>query len=105
MVAALYQRRKKQAVMDRRYRTEQLRFDRACGFGAAVTARELFNAAGGIDELLFTGKERVTSGTDADANILPSRTGVIHRSACANDIGFLIVWVNVRFHLEKECRR
>jgi hypothetical protein len=105
MVATLYQRQKKLAVMDRRYRTEPLRFDRARGFSAAVTARELFNAAGGVDELLFTGKERVTSGTDADANIAPSRTGVIHRSAGAHDIGFLVIWVNVRFHLEKECRR
>jgi hypothetical protein len=42
---------------------------RARGLGAAVTAREFLDAAGGVDKLLFAGEKRMASGTDADFNV------------------------------------
>ena len=72
--------------------------------GAAVTARELLDAASRIDKLLFPGKKRMTSGTDADLNITPRGTRVIDRAARTSDIGLVIVWMNLRFHVWKRAR-
>ena len=74
------------------------------GLGAAVTAREFLDAACGIDEFLLAREKRVAGGADADFNVTPGRAGVIHRTACANDIGLYVFRMNVRFHVRKGAR-
>ena len=80
----------------------QLSLARAGGFGAAVTTREFFHAPGGVDEFLFAGKKRMAGGTDADFNVSFGRAGVINRAARTNDIGLLIIGMNVRLHAKKQ---
>src|SRR5436190_22564139 len=81
--------------------TSQLSLAGAGGLGAAVTTRELFHAPGGVDEFLFAGKKRMAGSADADFNVSFGRAGVINRAARANDIGLLIIGMNVRLHVEK----
>ena len=71
------------------------------GFGAAVALGEFFNATGGVDKFLFAGEKRMAGRADTDSNVAPGRAGVIHRAARANDVGLVILWVNVCFHLRK----
>src|ERR1700719_2946516 len=52
----------------------------AHGFGAAVTTRELLDATRCIDEFLFAGEKRMTSGADANFNIATCRARVINRA-------------------------
>ncbi|MEY2527574.1 MAG: hypothetical protein QOE73_2345, partial [Verrucomicrobiota bacterium] len=59
---------------------------------------------GRVHELLFTGKKRVTSGTDADLNITARRARVVNRAARTSDVGLVIFWMNVRFHVRKGAR-
>lgn len=79
-------------------------FDRANGFGAAVTLGELFNATCCVDKFLFAGEKRMTSGADTDSNVAPGGAGVIHRAARANHVGLVIFWMNARFHVRNERR-
>jgi hypothetical protein len=80
----------------------QLSLARAGGLGAAVTTREFFHTPGGVDEFLFAGKKRMAGGTDADFNVSFGRAGVINRAAGTNDIGLLIIGMNVRLHVKKQ---
>jgi len=73
----------------------------ARGFGAAVTARELLDATRCIDEFLFAGEKRMTSGANTDSNVATGRAGVIDRTARASDICLVIFWVNACFHRQK----
>jgi hypothetical protein len=83
-------------------KTNQLSFlTGARSLGAAVTARELLDPTRRIDEFLFAGEKRMASGTDADFNVTTCRAGVIHGTARAHNIGLKILWMNVRFHLQK----
>jgi hypothetical protein len=82
----------------------QLSLARPGGLSAAVTTREFFHAPGGVDEFLFAGKKRMAGGTDADSNVSFGRAGVINRAARANDIGLLIIGMNVRLHVEKRAQ-
>jgi hypothetical protein len=79
----------------------QLSLAGAGGLGAAVTTREFFHAPGGVDEFLFAGKKRMAGSADADFNVSFGRAGVINRAARANDIGLLVIRMNVRLHVEK----
>ena len=99
-VAALSERREA-TVRHRRYRIQLSLFGRAHGFGAAVALGEFFHATGRVHELLFAGEKRMTSGADTDSNVALSRAGVIHRAACANNVGLVIFWVNACFHVRK----
>jgi hypothetical protein len=67
-------------------------------FRAAVAAREFFNAASRIDKLLFTGEKRMASGADADSNVRTCRAGMVDRTARTDDVAFLIIRMNARFH-------
>ncbi len=69
--------------------------------GAAVTARELLHPTSGVDELLFPGEKRMASSADADSNIRTRGAGVIGRTARTDDIGFLIIRMNIRLHGNK----
>jgi len=82
----------------------QLSLAGAGGLGAAVTAREFFHAPGGVDEFLFAGEKRMARSADPDFNVSFSRAGVINRAARANDIGLLIIGMNIRLHVEKRAR-
>ena len=82
----------------------QLSLARARGLGTAVAAGEFFDAPGGVDKFLFAGKKRMAGGADADFNVSFGRAGVINRAARANDIGLLIIGMNVRLHVEKRAR-
>ena len=79
----------------------QLSLARASGLGAAVAASEFFHAPGGIDEFLLAREKRMAGGADANFNVSFGRASVINRTAGANDIGLLIIGVNIRFHVEK----
>src|SRR5205823_11639137 len=82
----------------------QLSLAGARGFGAAVTTREFFHAPGGIDEFLFAREKRMAGGANADFNVSFGRAGVINRAARANDIGLLIIWMNIRLHVQKRAQ-
>ena len=74
----------------------------ACGFGAAVAAREFFYPTSRINKLLFARKKRMASSADADFNVPTRRARVIDRAACTDDIGLIIFRMNARFH---DCER
>ena len=83
----------------------QLRFAAARGLGAAVAAREFFYPPSGVDEFLFAGKKRMAGGADADFNVSFGRAGVINRAARANDIGVLVIGMNIRLHSQKRVKK
>ena len=85
-------------VADRRYRNPQLSFGGPSGLGRAVTARKFFDATGRVDELLFAGEKRMTRRANADLHVAPRRTRVINRAARADDVGLVVLRMNVRFH-------
>ena len=82
--------------------SSQLSFFRSAdGLGAAVAPREFLHAPGRIDELLFPGEKRMARRADADFNVPLGRARVIDSAASADDIGLVILWMNVRFHVWK----
>src|SRR5262245_19204873 len=74
------------------------------GFGAAIAAGKFLDAPGRIHELLFAGEKRMASSANTDLNIAARGAGMIHRTACAHHIGFVILWMNTGFHLWKRAR-
>jgi len=88
-------------VDDPSYRSQLTFFARARSFGAAVALGEFFDATGRVDEFLFAGEKRMTSGADTDSNVGPRRAGVIDRATRTNDICHVIFRVNACFHRQK----
>src|SRR5437764_10888208 len=85
-------------------KTNQLSFSRRAGtrgLGAAVAPGEFLHPPGRIDELLFAGEKRMARRANADFNVPLGRARVIDSAASANDIGLVILWMNVRFHVWK----
>ena len=82
----------------------QLSFTRTSGLGAAVAAGEFFHTSGSVDKFLLASEKRMAGGADADSNILFGRASMINRAARANDIGLLIIGMNVRLHVEKRAQ-
>jgi hypothetical protein len=83
-------------------------FARTHGPSAAVALGEFFDTSGRIDEFLFAGEKRMTSGADTDSNVAASRAGMINRAARATHVGFVIFWMDAFFHSSKmsaECNR
>lgn len=73
---------------------------RSLGGFFAVTLVEAIYASGGIDELLFTGEERVASRTDFDVQVTFLRGASLECFAArAGDVYFDVFRVNSRFHL------
>jgi len=64
----------------------------------AVSFLEPLDTPGGIDKLLLTGKERVTSRTDFRGNLGLGGTGQKRITAQALDRYLGIFWVNALFH-------
>ena len=84
-----------------------------CGFasfdfggGVGVFLGEAFNAAGGVDELLFAGEERMAIGADFDVQhvALDGRTGSEIVAAGAVHRDGVIVGVDTGFHETPFCR-
>jgi hypothetical protein len=83
---------------------KELSFSRrggASGLGAAIAPRKFLHASGSIDELLFPGEKRMARRANADFNVPLGRARVIDSAASADDIGLVILWMNVRFHVWK----
>ena len=64
----------------------------------AVTALELVNASGCVDELLFTGEERMASGADTDLDVVARGARTIRRAAGTGDHGVDVVGMNIGLH-------
>lgn len=73
----------------------------ARSFGAAVATSEFLDSACCIDELLFPGEKRMATSADTDLNVTTRRARVIHRAACADHVGLVVLWMNIRFHVPK----
>jgi hypothetical protein len=93
--------RRGQAAPTERGGYSQLSFTRTSGLGAAVAAGEFFHTPGSVDEFLLASEKRMAGGADADFNISFGRASVINRAARTNDIGLLVIGMNVRLHVEK----
>jgi long-chain acyl-CoA synthetase len=65
---------------------------------AAVPLLELINSSGCVHKFLFTCKKRVTSGTDADFDLVAGGSGAINGSARAHDDRIGIVGMDICFH-------
>jgi hypothetical protein len=104
MIVAAVADRGLAGVDDPGYRNQLSFFAAARGLGTAVTTGEFLDPAGGIDEFLFAGEKRMTTGADADFNITPRRPRVINRAARADDIGLVIFRMNARFHVRRRAR-
>src|SRR2546430_11897524 len=79
----------------------QLSFSRRAGpsgLGATLAPREFLHPPGRIDELLFPGEKRMAGGANTDFNVPLGRARVIDSAASADDIGLVILRMNVRFH-------
>jgi hypothetical protein len=88
-------------IDDPSYRNQLSGLARAGRFGAAIAPGKFLNSARRIDEFLLAREKRMTSGANADSNIAACRAGVIHRTAGANHVGFVIFRMNVGFHRRK----
>ena len=77
----------------------------AGSFRAAVSAGKFLDPARGIDKLLFASEKRMAGGADADFNIPAGRAGVINRATGAANVRLVIIRMDVRFHVGKECGR
>ena len=62
---------------------------------------EFIHAPGGIHELLRARIERVAHVANPDQDRRPRRSGLDHVPARATNLGFLIFWMYVGFHLNK----
>jgi hypothetical protein len=64
----------------------------------AVSLSEFLYASCCVDEFLFSGKERVTVGTDIDVNVADRGTGLHCKSASTNNLRLLVLWMDAFFH-------
>lgn len=65
---------------------------------AAVLAVESFDAAGGIDQLLFAREERVTTGAYLEPDLRLGRTRLPGLTARAMDGGGNVLWMYISLH-------
>jgi len=81
----------------------------SCAFGSgflAIALVEAIDASGGIDQLLFTGEERVASRANFDVQVaLLGRAGRECLAASAGNSYIDVFWVNSWFHLVTFYRR
>jgi hypothetical protein len=75
----------------------------SCAFGSgflAIALVEAIDASRRVDQLLFTGKERVASRANLDVQIVfLGRAGLEGFAASAGNCYFDVFWVNSWFHL------
>ena len=70
----------------------------ACIGSFLVTLLELFDPAGGVDELLFTGEKRMAGGANFHPDVFRRGPGMVDRAARASNRGFNVVGMNVCLH-------
>jgi hypothetical protein len=70
---------------------------------ACKLALELFNAAGGVDELLLTGEERVTLVADVHVDALGSALGGELVTTSARDFTVNVFGMDASFHDLPRC--
>ena len=76
------------------------------GWFLAVALVETIDASGGIDQLLFTGEERMASRANFDVQVaLLGRAGLECLAASAGNSYIDVFWVNSWFHLVTFYRR
>lgn len=63
-----------------------------------VTLLEPFHTSGGIDQLVFAGKEGVAFGANGDRDILDRRGGLNDVAAGAGDLHVMILGMNLLSH-------
>ena len=56
------------------------------------------HTSAGINELLFSGKERMAFGTNFNVDVLLGRRSLDHVTACASNGGLIITRMDVLFH-------
>lgn len=61
----------------------------------SVTALELVNASGSIDEFLFASEKGMARGANADFDVVVRRARTIRRTASTHDDGFDVIGMNV----------
>ena len=64
-----------------------------------VFTLEAFHAAGGIDEFLLAGKERMAGGADFHPDVIHGGTGLKGVAARARNRGQIILGMNFFFHV------
>ncbi len=69
-----------------------------------VFAIETFDAAGGIDQLLFAGEERMTAGAYLKPDFRLCRPGLPGLAARTVYGGVHVFWMNVRLHFRSYSR-
>ena len=63
---------------------------------------ELLDATSGVDDLLLARVERMAGGADFDVKrLLHRRLGLEHAAARARDFDFVVIGMDIGFHLEK----
>jgi hypothetical protein len=60
---------------------------------------EPLNPSGGVNQLLFAGKEGMTGRTDFHLDVFNGGTGLNHIPAGAGNFGHLVLGMNLRFHV------
>ena len=63
-----------------------------------VTARELLDTAGGVDELLLASEEGMAGRADANLDVALGGAGVVNGPTSAGDRGLLVIGMNICFH-------
>lgn len=64
----------------------------------SVFSVETFNPAGGVHQLLFPGKERMTGGTNFHADVFFGGAGRNFVATSATNVGFVVIRMNSVFH-------
>ena len=71
---------------------------RILGLVQTVSPLEALNASGGINQLLLPGEERMTGGTELQANIRFRRAGFELIATCAGNQHLVVLGMNSFFH-------
>ena len=74
----------------------------AGGTHGAIAALELVDAAGGVDEFLFTSEKGMTGGANADFDVVARGTRAIRGTAGTGDDGVNVVGMNLGLHFRVE---
>ena len=61
---------------------------------------EFFDTSGGVDQFLFTGEEGMNGGADLHTHLTVDRTQLDFVAAGANRCNFVILWMDIGFHME-----
>jgi hypothetical protein len=72
------------------------------GQSLTVAPSEFFDAASGIDELLFTSEKGMAGGAYTDLDIATSRPGAVDSATSASNRRFYVVRMDFSLHILKK---